>query len=95
MHPGNVGYIVSFQTADRELVTERSCEVREERNVQGFHTINLKGVDVLCVVAPGEAAALRWAQPMVALAKRELVIQQEIRHVGFNNPKVVRGWNGS
>src|SRR5579871_3845363 len=80
---------VPFQTAHGKLIAERPRESREKRNTQRLNAIDLKGIDILRVIAPQKAATLGWPKPMIAFPNRKHMVPPDIRSVSFDDPKVI------
>src|ERR1700736_3408670 len=68
VYPGGVGIGMPFETSDKKHIPEGASHARKKRNLKEVRAINLKGVDILRIVAVGQAPALCGPEPMVALA---------------------------
>jgi len=80
---------MALQATHKKVVTERSGETREQRYIERFRPVNLKRVDVLRIVAVHKRAAYRRGQPVVALSKRYLMVQNAIGNVRFENAEYI------
>ena len=91
VHPGIVRIGMPLQTADKKIVAERARQTRKQRDIKRLRAVNLKGIDVLGVVAVHEGATNRGSKPVVALAERYFVVQDTVRQVRFHNTECVGG----
>ena len=89
MYPWRIRRGVPLQAANEEFIAEWPRDPGKKRNTQRLNAVDLKGVDVLCVVAPEKAAAFSGPQPLVALPNRKHVVQQNVGEVCLHNPKII------
>jgi hypothetical protein len=57
--------------------------------MERLDAVDLEGVDVLCIIAIGKAASLSRSHPVIALAERELVIEEPVGEIGLEDAEVV------
>ena len=91
MHPGVTWIGMALQAADKELIAERPGKLRKKRNAERLYPVDLKSIDVLGIIAPGEAASLAWPKPVVTFPEGDFVVGKQKRQVCLDNPHLIRG----
>src|SRR5580658_9121961 len=94
VHPRGARHRMPLQATVEEVITERTHDLRDKRNIQRLDPVDTKRVDVLCIVRPSHGTPRSWSQPRVALAPGDLMAKHMHGRIRLYQAKriLVRDW---